>query len=54
MRLLLVGLAVFVGAKLFSSMQSRNGSWARKGLYAALLLLIAGAFSRNRWGGRRW
>jgi hypothetical protein len=51
MRLLLTGLAVFVGAQLFSSMQSRNGSWARKGLYAVVLLLIVSAFSRNR---RRW
>jgi hypothetical protein len=45
------GLAALLGAKLLSGLQSRNGSWARRGLYAALLLMIVAAFARNR---RRW
>jgi hypothetical protein len=51
--LLLAGLAIVVGARLFASLQSKDGSWARRGLYAVLLLMIAGAFSRNR-SARRW
>jgi hypothetical protein len=50
--LLLAGLAAIVGAKLLSSLQSRNVSWARRGLYAVVLLMIVRAFSRNR--PRRW
>jgi hypothetical protein len=46
--LLLAGIAAVVGTKMLSSLQSRNTSWARRGLYAVLLLLIVGAFSRNR------
>jgi len=46
--LLLAGIAAVVGAKMLSSLQSRNTTWARRGLYAVLLLLIVGAFSRNR------
>ena len=46
--LLAAGLAAMVGAKLLSSLNSRNGSWTRRGLYAVLLLMIVGAFSRNR------
>ena len=45
--LLFAGIAAVIGAKLFSSLQSRNTSWARRGLYAALLLLIVGAFSQK-------
>jgi hypothetical protein len=41
-------MAAVVGAKLLSSLQSRNTSWARRGLYAVLLLFIVNAFSRNR------
>jgi len=50
--LLIAGIAAVIGAKLLSSLQARNTTWARRGLYAALLLLIVGAFrrnSRNRW-----
>jgi hypothetical protein len=50
--LLVAGIAAVIGAKLLSSLQSRNTSWAQRGLYAALLLLIVGAFSRNR--RNRW
>jgi hypothetical protein len=46
--LLIAGIAAVLGAKLLASLQSRNTSWARRGLYAALLLMIVGAFSRNR------
>lgn len=46
--LLIAGIAAVVGAKLLSSLQSRNTSWARRGLYAVLLLFIVNAFSRNR------
>jgi len=49
--LLLAGLAAILGAKLLSSLQSRNESWARRGLYAVVLLLIVNAFSRNRRRG---
>ena len=48
---LLGGLAVLVGARLFTSLQSRDGSWARRALYAVLLLLIARAIQQHR---RRW
>jgi hypothetical protein len=46
--LLIAGIAAVVGAKLLSSLQNRNTSWVQRGLYAALLLMIVGAFSRNR------
>ena len=36
----MAGLAAILGAKLLSSLQSRNVSWARRGLYAVVLLLI--------------
>lgn len=49
--LLIAGVAALLGARLLSSLQSRNTSWARRGLYAAILLLIIGAFSRNRRSG---
>ena len=47
----MAGLAAILGAKLLSSLQSRNVSWARRGLYAVVLLLIVNAFSRNRRHG---
>jgi hypothetical protein len=50
--LLVAGIAAVIGAKLFSALQSRNTSWARRGLYAAVLLLIVSAFSRNRRNSR--
>jgi hypothetical protein len=49
--LFIAGLAALLGAKLLSGLQSRNGSWARRGLYAVLLLMIVAAFSKNR---RNW
>jgi hypothetical protein len=49
--LLIAGLAALFGAKLLSSLQSRNVSWARRGLYAVILLMIVSAFSRNRRNG---
>jgi hypothetical protein len=52
--LLVAGLAALLGAKLLSSIQSREGSWARRGLYAALLLMIVAAFSQNRRRHRGW
>jgi hypothetical protein len=47
----MAGIAAVVGAKLLSSLQARNTSWARRGLYAVLLLVIVNAFSRN-WRNR--
>jgi len=49
--LLIAGLAALFGAKLLSSLQSRNISWARRGVYAVILLMIVSAFSRNRRNG---
>jgi hypothetical protein len=49
--LLIAGVAALVGAKLLSELQSRNVSWARRALYAVVLLMIFGAFS-NRWRQR--
>jgi hypothetical protein len=49
--LFVAGLAALFGAKLLSGLQSRNGSWAKRGLYAAVLLMIVAAFSKNR---RNW
>ena len=49
--LFIAGLAAVVGARLLSSLQAREGSWARRGMYAALLLLIVSTFSRNRRNG---
>ena len=46
--LFIAGIAALVGAKLLSALQSRNTSWAQRGLYAVLLLMIVAAFSRNR------
>jgi hypothetical protein len=46
--LFFAGIAALIGAKLLSSLQSRNTSWARRGLYAAVLLMIVAAFSKNR------
>jgi hypothetical protein len=46
--MLIAGIAAVIGAKLLSSLQSRNTPWARRALYAALLLVIVGAFRRNR------
>ena len=51
MLLFVAGLAALLGAKLLVGLQSRNGSWARRGLYGALLLMIVAAFSRNRRNG---
>jgi hypothetical protein len=46
---MLGGLAVLVVGRLFNTVQTKRGSWARRGLYALLLLLIARAFlNRNR------
>jgi hypothetical protein len=50
--LFIAGIAALVGAKLLSALQSRNTSWAQRGLYAVLLLMIVAAFSRNR--RNRW
>jgi hypothetical protein len=49
--LFVAGIAALIGAKLLSGLQSRNGSWARRGFYAAVLLMIVAAFSRNRRNG---
>ena len=49
--LLFAGLAAMLVAKLFSSLQSRNGSWARRATFGVIVLLIVGAFSRRR---RHW
>jgi hypothetical protein len=49
--LFVAGLAALLGARLLSSLQSRNGSWAKRGLYAAVLLMMVAAFSRNRRNG---
>jgi hypothetical protein len=49
---LVAGLAALLGARVLSALQSRNGSWAKRGLYAAMLLMIVAAFSRNR--RNRW
>jgi hypothetical protein len=46
--LLIAGIAAVLGAKLLSSLQSRDTSWARRGLYAVILLFIVNAFARNR------
>jgi len=46
--LLIAGIAAVIGAKLLSSLQSRDTSWARRGLYAVILLFIVNAFARNR------
>jgi len=55
LRLLLIGLAILFGVRLFSGFQSRSGSsWAKRGLYAAVLLMIAAAFSRNRFRRTQW
>jgi len=48
----MAGLAALVAARLLSALQSKSGSWARRGVYAALLLMIVAAFSRNR--RNRW
>jgi hypothetical protein len=54
LRLILVGLVVLFGARLFSSFQPRNSTWARKGLYAVLLLMVAAAVARHRSRNRGW
>jgi hypothetical protein len=46
--LFVAGIAALVGSRLLAGLQTRNASWARRGLYAVLLLLIVGAFTRNR------
>src|SRR5262245_33164942 len=46
--LLIAGLAAILGAKLLSSLQSRNVSCARRGLYAVVLLTLVRASSPNR------
>jgi len=50
--LLFAGLAVIAGVKLINALRNGNGSWARQGLSAAFLLMIAAAFanrSRRQW-----
>jgi hypothetical protein len=46
--LLFAGLAAVLGAKLLSSIQSRNTSWAQRAFFGVVLLAIVAAFSRNR------
>jgi len=50
--LFFAGLAAILGAKLLSSIQSRNTSWAQRAFYGVILLAIVAAFSRNR--SNRW
>ena len=47
-QLLLAGLAVLIGVKVFSAYRSYRGSWLGKALLGALVLMVFAALSSRR------
>jgi hypothetical protein len=53
-QIILAGLAVLLGLKVFSSYRSHRGSWLGKAVLGAFLLMLIAAFSSQRSRRYRW
>jgi len=53
-QLLLAGLAVLIGVKVFSAYRNYRGSWLGKAVLGALVLMVFAALSSRRSRAFRW
>jgi hypothetical protein len=53
-QVILAGLAVLLGIKVFSAYRNHRGSWLGKAVLAGLVLMVIAAVSSRRSRGHNW